>query len=83
MKKETRNKLWIVTIYAIAMGFLEAVGPQISVIMCGKDNQYGHPHSETLQRLEAIGTKIYRTDKHGNIIINSNGKEFTVTTNKK
>ncbi len=62
--------------------FLEAVKPQISVIMCGVDNDYGHPHDVALQRLEATGTKIYRTDIHGHILILSDGKSFTITTEK-
>ncbi len=32
--------------------FLEIVNPKASVISCGKDNSYGHPHKELLERLE-------------------------------
>lgn len=32
-------------------------------------NSYGHPHEETLKRLEKSGTKVFRTDKSGTIII--------------
>lgn len=43
--------------------FLCTLKPRISVISCGFDNQYGHPHKETLEALEKTGTYIYRTDK--------------------
>ena len=43
--------------------FLFTLKPRISVISCGFDNQYGHPHKETLEALEKSGTYIYRTDK--------------------
>ncbi len=43
--------------------FLCTLKPCISVISCGFDNQYGHPHKETLEALEKSGTNIYRTDK--------------------
>ena len=43
--------------------FLCTLKPRISVISCGFDNQYGHPHKETLEALEKSGTYIYRTDK--------------------
>jgi len=62
--------------------FLEAVQPEISVIMCGSNNSYGHPHSETLEQLNAVDTDIYRTDIHGHIVIVSDGIEYTVTTEK-
>ncbi len=62
------------------MEFLEAVEPEISIIMCGQNNQYGHPHQQTLDNLNDIGTEIYRTDIHGHIIINIFENEYEVIT---
>ena len=42
--------------------FLQKVQPKQTVISCGKQNRYGHPHLETIQRLQTYQTKIYRTD---------------------
>ena len=53
--------------------FLNQVLPQISVISVGKDNSYGHPHNEVIDRLEKIGTLIYRTDEKKNILLESDG----------
>lgn len=53
--------------------FLDQVLPQIAIISVGKDNSYGHPHSEVIDRLEKIGTLIYRTDEKGNILLESDG----------
>ncbi len=50
--------------------FLEEVMPKVVVIMVGSDNRYGHPHNETLERLENFGTKVMRTDKDGDIVFN-------------
>lgn len=47
--------------------FLSYCHPKISFISCGKDNRYGHPHEETLQRLENVGSKIYMTKDKGAI----------------
>lgn len=60
--------------------FLKAVSPEYGVIMVGKDNDYGHPHQETLDKLNAAGIKIYRTDLNGNICFTSDGSNITVTT---
>lgn len=47
--------------------FLKIASPDFSVISCGKDNSYSHPHSEVLERLKVIGTGILRTDILGDI----------------
>lgn len=47
--------------------FLEKLKPQITLISVGKNNSAKLPHQETLTRLEAIKSKIYRTDHNGAI----------------
>ncbi len=47
--------------------FLKKVSADYCVISAGRDNFYGHPHDQTLQRLENSGTTILRTDKLGDI----------------
>ncbi len=49
--------------------FIQTVAPEISIISVGKDNSYGHPHQEILDRLEEADSKIYRTDEVGNVFI--------------
>ncbi|ACV62901.1 beta-lactamase domain protein [Desulfofarcimen acetoxidans DSM 771] len=58
--------------------FLNAVAPEYAVISVGKDNDYGHPHKETLARLTKAGIKIYRTDQSGTIVFTSDGKNISV-----
>jgi competence protein ComEC len=55
--------------YTTDQEFLDLVDPQIAIISCGKNNTYGHPHQEVLDRLDSIGSKIYRTDQQGCITI--------------
>ncbi|GBF35240.1 ComE-like protein [Desulfocucumis palustris] len=56
--------------------FLRAVAPRYAVISAGKDNDYGHPHQETLQRLEKANVKVFRTDRDGTLIFSTNGDKI-------
>ena len=47
---------------------LEATSPEVAIISVGKDNRYNHPTQAVLERLEAAGCAIYRTDESGDII---------------
>jgi competence protein ComEC len=58
--------------------FLNAVSPDVAVISCGEDNSYGHPHGETLRRLEAAGADIYRTDQDGTVVVTTDGENIKV-----
>lgn len=58
--------------------FLEAVTPEISIISCKAGNRYNHPGADTLERLEDIGSEIYRTDEDGHIVLVSDGTEIKV-----
>lgn len=45
--------------------FLALTNPQIALISAGRDNAYGHPHKETLMRLQNRGCRIYQTPESG------------------
>lgn len=49
--------------------FLKQVMPTVSIISVGTDNKYGHPHEETITRLNNIGSTIYQTNNVGNILV--------------
>jgi competence protein ComEC len=49
--------------------FLERVAPQAAVISVGRGNRYGHPAPEVMARLEAMGVRIYRTDRDGTLTV--------------
>lgn len=62
--------------------YLDAVTPEYASISCGRGNQYGHPHDETIEKLEAMGVEYYRTDVNGNITFTSDGEDISVRTEK-
>ena len=59
--------------------FLNAVTPEICVISCGADNDYGHPHDTALKRIKKHTEEIYRTDICGSIVITGDGSTLSVT----
>ncbi len=56
--------------------FLKEVSPEIAIISCGKDNIYGHPHSETLEIFKKYDIEVLRTDINGDIKIISDGEKI-------
>jgi len=62
--------------------FMQAVNPDYAVISVGSPNDYGHPHDETLEILKLLDIKIYRTDRHGNIVMSSDGNNIEIVKEK-
>lgn len=48
---------------------LSLINPNLAVISYGKDNSYGHPHREVVERLREAGAEIYTTAKMGAITL--------------
>lgn len=59
--------------------WLSATTPRIGVISAAGDNAYGHPHPATLDRLEAHGVTVHRTDRQGTIVLETDGERWSVT----
>ncbi|MGI6453252.1 MAG: DNA internalization-related competence protein ComEC/Rec2 [Syntrophomonadaceae bacterium] len=58
--------------------FYQQADPGIAVISCGENNPFGHPHQEVMEYLAGNSIMLYRTDKNGAIITESNGKEVSI-----
>ena len=67
---------------SIDSDFMRAVSPEIAVIQCGKDNDYGHPHKETINLYEENNIDYYRNDTQGDVKLVTDGKEVVVSTEK-
>ena len=55
--------------YGTSEAFLSVLSPRAAVISCGKNNRYGHPAEELLERLNRYRTKIFRTDQDGAVTV--------------
>lgn len=63
--------------------FLKTFRPKTAILSAGKNNLYGHPHKETLKRLQKSGANIYGTLWGGAITIRSGGQEYEINYFKK
>ena len=54
--------------------FLKAANPKLAIISCGEGNRYGHPHEETLERLEKADVPWFCTKDYGAITVTVDGK---------
>lgn len=66
---------------AFSSDFLGAISPSYTVIQCGRNNSYGHPHKEIMQYLHDTGIPFYRTDLQNEIVCHSDGKNITFDLN--
>jgi len=64
--------------YSSSASFLDAVGAELAIISVGADNPYGHPAQETLDRLQAAGARVLRTDQNGTIVVTTDGQTYEV-----
>ncbi len=53
-----------------------------AVISCGKDNSYGHPNEEVVEWLDENAVEYYRTDESGDVSLITDGKEYTIVTER-
>ncbi len=58
---------------ATTQDFLDVITPGIAIITCGKDNDYGHPHKETISMLDAMGVPTLRMDQKSDVAVFSDG----------
>ena len=52
--------------------------PQVALISAGRANPFGHPAQEVVERLGAIGARVFRTDRDGAAVIETDGRSLTV-----
>lgn len=59
---------------------LQAATPEYAVLSCGTGNSYGHPHVESMEKLQSMGIELLRTDLQGNIVASTDGTAITWNT---
>lgn len=65
---------------ATSTPLLEQIKAEVAIISCGRNNMYGHPHPDVLERLESAYMEIYNTAEVGAVVIECDGKDYEITT---
>lgn len=63
---------------ANTMAFLKEVDPETAVLTYSQSNGYGHPTDRVIKNLRKLKTQIYSTAKSGNILIETDGKDYVI-----
>lgn len=61
--------------------FLDQVSPNFTVITTGKANRFNLPNEEILKRYEDLGSTILMTEKYGNIVFSTDGRDIRLLSN--
>jgi len=65
--------------FSSSAAFLQAASPRLAIVSVGARNPFHHPSAEALGRLEAAGARVYRTDRDGAVILETDGRVLRVT----
>ena len=57
---------------------LRQASPDVALISAGRDNRYGHPHKETMERLSQAGCLVYQTARSGAVTIWTDGRKMSI-----
>jgi len=64
--------------WASSEEMLRRIKPEVAIISCSADNEYGHPSQPLLDRLRKNNIQLYRTDLQGEIVVTSDGNSYNV-----
>ncbi len=68
------------SISSSTMPFLQAVRPRLAVFSVGMENRFGHPHEKVLERYGQLGITVFRTDRDGAVLLQTDGRELKLRT---
>lgn len=60
--------------------FLDVVRPRVALVSSGRDNPYGHPAPETIDRIRQTGARVLRTDLDGSLEVSTDGRDLRIAT---
>ena len=58
--------------------FVRALSPMVAVVSAGRANHFGHPVPEVLDRYRQAGAEVFRTDRDGAVMVDTDGRSISV-----
>jgi competence protein ComEC len=68
------------SITSSSSAFVRALNPRVAVVSVGRSNRFGHPAPTVLQRYEEINAEVFRTDRDGAVMVDTDGASLEVQT---
>lgn len=65
-----------------SQAFLDTVNPDVAIYSAGKDNMYGHPHREVVERVTSSNITLLGTSEDGTILVKTDGNTYEIETSK-
>jgi competence protein ComEC len=66
------------SITSSSSAFVRALNPRVAVVSVGRSNRFGHPAPAVLRRYEEIHAEVFRTDRDGAVVIDTDGTSLDV-----
>jgi competence protein ComEC len=60
--------------------FVERYRPALALVSAGRGNLFGHPAPDVVARLRTAGADLFRTDRHGAVTVETDGRVVHVRT---
>ncbi len=60
--------------------WLDTLRPDVVIVSCGRENRYGHPAPAVLERVRRQGARVFRTDRDGQVVVETDGTGLRVET---
>jgi competence protein ComEC len=60
--------------------FIRTLAPRVAVVSAGRRNPFGHPAPAVIRRYQAAGAEIFRTDRDGAVMVDTDGTSIDVRT---
>jgi len=65
-----------------SVNWIKNLDPDLAVIQVGTANQYGHPASDVVELYQKLDARVFRNDLNGNIVVTTDGRNYTVRVDK-
>jgi competence protein ComEC len=59
---------------------VRALAPRVAIVSVGRGNPFGHPVPAVLDRYRQVGAEVFRTDRDGAVMLETDGRSLALRT---